>query len=156
MSSESKQVIQRMYDAYRRGDIEQILGNLTDDFMWNVPGPAPFAGIRSGRDGMREFFDLMGKTVEVDQFDVNEILSDGDKVVVLGKERSKIRATGSTYESDFAHVWTLRGGRVSHGQVFADTAAAGAAWGESSRERQALTGSLGITHPAFSGRGNPE
>jgi ketosteroid isomerase-like protein len=156
MSSESKQVIQRMYDAFQRGDVDAILANLTDDFAWNMPGPAPFAGQRSGREGMRQFFEEMGRGVEIDQFDVDEILSDGDKVVVLGRERAKIRATGATYESDFAHVYTLRGGRVSHGRVFSDTSAAAAAWGESSRERQALTGSLGITHPAFSGRGTPE
>lgn len=156
MSSENKQIVQRMYDAFGRGDIDAILESLTDDFIWNVPGPAPFAGRRTGKESMRKFFAEMNGAVETDQFDVSEMLSDGDKVVVLGRERSKIRATGSTYETDFVHVYTLRGNLVSHGQVFGDTAAAGAAWGESSRERQALTGSLGVTHPAFSGRGNPE
>jgi ketosteroid isomerase-like protein len=156
MSSDNKQVVQRVYDAFGKGDIESILGNLTDDFIWNVPGPAPFAGRRTGLDGMRQFFQQLASSVEIEQFDVNEILADGDKVVVLGKEREKIRATGNIFETEFVHVYTLRGGKLAHGQVFADTAASAAAWGESSRERQALTGSLGVTHKAFSGGGNAE
>ena len=156
MSSENKQLIRQMYDAFQRGDIDTILKNLTEDFAWNLPGPAPFAGQRSGREGMRAFFTEMMAAAELDQFDVDEILGDGEKVVVLGRQRATVRATGAKYSTDFAHVWTLRGGKVSHGVVFEDTNAAGAAFGESSRERQALTGSLGVTHPAFSGRGNPE
>ena len=156
MSNDSKQLIRDMYAAFLRGDTEAIVGRLTDDFSWNMPGPAPFAGQRTGRDGMRAFFREMAGATQIDQFDVDEVLADGDKVVVLGRERATVRETGTKFNSDFAHVWTLRGDKVSHGVVFSDTNAAGAAFGESSRERQALTGSLGITHPAFSGRGNPE
>jgi ketosteroid isomerase-like protein len=156
MSSENKQLIRRMYDAYIGGDLESILAKLTDDFAWNVPGPVPFAGRRTGAAGMREFFAAMASAVQVDQFDVDDILADGDKVVVLGRERATVRETGRHYETDFAHVWTLRDGKIVQGQVFADTAAGGAAFGESTREREALTGSLGITHTAFSGRGTPE
>jgi len=153
---ENKQLVRSVYDAFQHADIETILKSLTDDFEFDVPGPAPFAGRRQGRDGMRQFFDELRRAVQLDQFDVDEVLGDGDKVVVLGRERSTVRETGRHYESDFAHVYTLRGGKLSHGRLFADTAAAAAAFGETARERQALTGSLGITHPAFSGRGTPE
>jgi ketosteroid isomerase-like protein len=156
MSTENKQIVERMYDANRRGDLDAVLAAFTDDVVWNSPGPAPFSGRRTGRDGMRKFFEEMERTIETEQFDVDELVADGDKVVALGRERYRIRETGAMDETDVAHVFTLRGGRISHGQAFMDTAAEAAAWGESSRERQALTGSLGVTHPAFSGRGNPE
>jgi len=145
-----------MYDAYNKGDIETVLANMTDDFTWYAPGPAPFAGQRRGRDEMRNFFTETVRWVQIDQFDVDEILADGDKVVVLGQQRATVRETGRHFETRWAHVYTLRNGKVSAGQVFTDTDAIASALGESTRERQALTGSLGITHPAFSGRGTPE
>jgi ketosteroid isomerase-like protein len=156
MSSENKQLIQRMYEAYSKGDIETVLANMTDDFTWYAPGGAPFAGQRRGRDEMRNFFTEMNRWVQTDQFDADEILADGDKVVVLGRQRATVRETGRHFETRWAHVYRLRGGKVSEGQAYTDTHAVASAFGESTRERQALTGSLGITHPAFSGRGTPE
>jgi ketosteroid isomerase-like protein len=153
---DNRELVRSLYDSFQRGDVESILNNLTDDFIYDVPGPAPFAGRREGRDGMRRFFEEMGRAVQYDQFDVNEILADGDKVIVLGQERATVRATGTRFETEFAHVYTVRDGKLSHGRAYADTAAFGAAFGETARERQALTGSLGVTHKAFSGRGTPE
>jgi uncharacterized protein len=128
MSSDNKQTVRNIYDAFSRGDVEAILAGLTDDFSWNVPGGAPFAGFRRGKDGMRQFLAQLAEMVSTERFEVVEVLADGDKVVVLGQERSMARATGRWYETDFAHVWTLRDGKVSRGQVFADTQAGTAAF----------------------------
>jgi uncharacterized protein len=156
MSSENKQFIRRMYDAYSKGDIDAVLANMTDDFTWYAPGAAPFAGQRRGREEMRAFFAESLRWVQMDQFDVDDVLADGDKVVVLGRQRGTVRETGRHFETRWAHVYTLRGGKAATGEVFTDTHAVASAFGESTRERQALTGSLGVTHPAFSGRGTPE
>jgi ketosteroid isomerase-like protein len=128
MSSDNKQTVQKIYDAFSRGDVEAILAGLTDDFNWNVPGGAPFAGARRGKEGMRQFLAQLSELVATERFEVVETLADGDKVVVLGHEKSMVRATGRGYETDFAHVWTLRAGKVSGGQVFADTQAGTAAF----------------------------
>jgi ketosteroid isomerase-like protein len=156
MSSDNKQLLRRLYDAYNRGDFDTILANMTDDVTWYVPGPAPFAGHRTGRDQVREFFNESLGWVEVDQFDADEFLADGDRVVVLGRQRATVRETGRHFETQWAHVYTLRGDKIAVGQIFTDTHAIASALGESTREREALTGSLGVTHPAFSGRGTPE
>src|SRR3954454_17329414 len=149
MSSENKELMRRLYDAYNKGDIDTVLANMTDDITWYAPGPAPFAGHRRGRDEMREFFTESLRWVQIDQFDVDEILADGYRIVVLGRQRATVRETGRHFETDWAHVYTLRNGKVAHGQLFSDTHAIASALGESTRERQARTGSLGITHPAF-------
>ena len=156
MSSENKQTIQRMYDAFNKGDIDAVLANLTDDFAWYAPGAAPFAGQRSGRDEMRNYFAELNRWMQIDEFDADEVLADGDKVVVLGRQRATVRETGSHFETRWAHVYTIRNGKVAAGEVYTDTHAVASAFGQSTRERQALTGSLGITPPAFSGRGTPE
>jgi uncharacterized protein len=148
--------VQRMYDAFNRGDIDTVLANMTDDITWYMPGPAPFAGHRCGRDEVRNFFAEAARATQMDQFDMDELLADGDKVVALGRQRATVRETGRHFEVRWAHVYTIRAGKVAACEIYTDTHAAASALGESTRERQALTGSLGITHPTFSGRGTPE
>jgi ketosteroid isomerase-like protein len=43
-------------------------------------------------------------------------------VVVLGSYSWQLRATKKEFTSDFAHVWTLRGGKVVTFQDYTDTA----------------------------------
>jgi ketosteroid isomerase-like protein len=105
---------------------------------------------------MRDFFDDLHRRVQLDEFDVDEMLGDGDKVVVLGRERGTVRETGGHFETRFAHVFTLRNGKAVAAQIYTDTHAVAAAFGESTREREALTGPLGVTHPAYSGPSTQE
>ena len=156
MSSDNKQLLRRMYDAYNEGDFDTVLANMTDDVTWYVPGAAPFAGHRTGRNQVREFFNELSRTVQIDEFDADEILADGDNVVVIGRQRATVRETGRHFETQWAHVYTLRNGKVASARIFTDTHAIASAFGESPREREALTGPLGVTHPAFSGRETPE
>jgi len=156
MTGDNKQLIRGVYDAFQRGDLDRLLQNLTDDFEWNAPGGAPFSGFRQGREQMRAFFTELRRSVRFDQFDVDDILADGDKVVVIGRQRATVLETGRHFETPFAHVYTVRGGKLASGLALSDTQAAAACFGESTRERQALTGSLGVTHPAFSGPGTSE
>ena len=151
MGTDNKQLVRQMYEAYGRGDIDAVLKYLTDDFDWYAPGGAPFSGHRLGPQQMRQFFSEMQRWVQIDEFDADEFLADGDKVVVLGRQRATVRETGQHYETPWVHVYTVRNGKIAVGHAFADTHAVASAFGESTREREALTGPLGVTEPPFSG-----
>ena len=152
MSTSNKQIVRGLYDAFSRGDIDAVLSALTDDVALNAPGGAPYSGRRFGRDQVRQYFAELDRQVRLDEFDADEFLEDGSKVVVLGRERATVRETGGHFETAFAHVFTMRAGKVADVHLFADTHAAASAFGESTKERQALGGSLGVTHEAYSGR----
>jgi uncharacterized protein len=152
MGSDAKQSIKTLYDAFNRGETDTILESLTEDVVWDVPGTAPFTGRRFGREQVREFFDSLARHATIEQFDADEFLADGDRVVVLGRQRASVRETGTKYESRWAHVFRLRGGKITEAYLYRDTQAEAAAFGETRREREAATGHLGITHPAYSGR----
>lgn len=151
MSSENKQLIQRMYDAFNRGDIDTVLAGVTGGVAWHALGAAPFDGRYLGRDQVRQFFKVLGESVQMDQFDVDEILADGNKVVALGKLRATVRESGHHYETPWVHIFELREGKVASLHIFSDTHAVASAFGESTRERRALTGPLGVTEPPYSG-----
>ena len=89
----------------------------------------PWAGTRHGREGVVEFFSLIGETLEIVQFEPREFVSQGDTIVVLGYERSLVKPTGRTFEQEWAHVYTLRNGKIARVRLFEDTAAQVAAFG---------------------------
>jgi uncharacterized protein len=84
--------------------------------VWFIPGRpevVPYAGERRGREGATELFRLLGAAVEMEAFEPSEFVAEGDKVVVLGSERGRVRATGKTFDNPWALVFTLRGGRIT-------------------------------------------
>jgi ketosteroid isomerase-like protein len=118
-------VVQQAYAAFGRGDIPALLSLLTDDVEWSLYGPSviPWAGTRHGHEGVAEFFSLIGETLEFEQFEPREFVAQGDTVVVLGYERSLVKPTGHTFEQEWAHVYTLRNGKIAKGRFIEDTAA---------------------------------
>jgi ketosteroid isomerase-like protein len=140
----NKEILRGVYAAFSRGDIEAVLAAMTEDVAWDAPGGEPYSGRRIGRGQVQQFFTELDRQVQLDEFDADEFLEDGNKVVVLGRERATVRDSGLHFESAFAHVFTLRNGKIAEVRLFADTHAAASAFA-SARERQALGGPLGTT-----------
>jgi uncharacterized protein len=118
-------VVRQTYEAVGRGDIAGLLELVTDDVEWSLQGPSaiPFAGTRHGRDGVAKFFSLLGQSVEFQRFEPREFVAQGNLVVVLGFERNLIKPTGRAFEQQWAHVYTLRHGKVAKFLALEDTAA---------------------------------
>jgi ketosteroid isomerase-like protein len=118
-------VVQKLYEAFGRGDLPTILSHLAEDVTWKYLGPAeiPFGGTRHGRDQVAQFFAAIAGSLEVQDFEVDRFIAQGDMVVALGHERMRVRATGRTYETQWAHVFTVRQGKVVEFCEYADTAA---------------------------------
>jgi ketosteroid isomerase-like protein len=124
-------VVQDAYAAFGRGDVQSILDRLTDDIVWKpVYGAAahvPTSGERRGKPGVATFFKQVGESINFVNFDPKEFIATGDKVVALGYYTGK-SPLGKTFDSDFAMVFTLKDGKVSHFQEFSDSAAINAAF----------------------------
>jgi ketosteroid isomerase-like protein len=123
-------VVQQAYEAFGRGDIPAVLDLLTDDVEWTLQGPSvlPFAGTFRGREGIAAFFSVLGETLEFEQFEPREFVAQGDAVVVIGYERSVVKQTDRSFEQEWAHVYTLRDGKIATGRFFENTAAEAAAF----------------------------
>jgi uncharacterized protein len=125
---EGKKVIsvKQLYDAFRRRDISSLLDMFTDCAVIHGPAPSgvlPWGGVHNGRKGAAEFFTAVGESLEVQQFELRDIIAHGNKVVVLGYQKGKAKPTGRPYEIEFVHLWSLRDGRFTEFRVFNDTAA---------------------------------
>ena len=117
-------MIRNLYDAFGRGDIPTILNMLTDDVDWYDPWPpaVPHAGRYRGRDDVLRFFSRIDESLAIEMFQPTEFIANGDRVIVFGSLRAKVKQTGLVYNNEWAMSWMLRGGRVTKWQIYEDTA----------------------------------
>lgn len=132
METQNTQVVQNAFAAFQRGDISTLLGYLTDDVNWQpcigAGAHVPFAGTRSGKPQVAEFFSKVAESEQFSEFTPREFVAQGDQVVALGHYRAVTTATSKSFESDFVMVFTLRNGKVSAFREFTDSAAINAAF----------------------------
>jgi ketosteroid isomerase-like protein len=110
MPQSSQQVVRSMYDAFSRADIQTILNALDEQIDWRAPDNLPHGGHFTGREAVGRFFEGIGQQWESLAVDVEDVLGDGDRVVVLASIHGRLRATGKDTGYAAAHAWTLRDG----------------------------------------------
>lgn len=130
MSEQNTAIAQQAYENFKAGNIQALLDQLSDDVTWQLPEieGVPLSGKRTGRDGVREFFATPARDQEVIEFEPREFVAQGDKVVSLGHYKWRIKDTGRDFASDFAHVFTIRDGKVTGFREYFDSAAVAAAY----------------------------
>jgi ketosteroid isomerase-like protein len=107
-------VVQTLYAAFGRGDVAAVLELLSDDSHWQFIGDrqAGYAGQARGKAAVAEWFAKVARADDIQAFEPREFLTGTDHVTVLGWERTIARSSGSEFESDWVHVFTLRDGKV--------------------------------------------
>ena len=126
MSQQNIELAKAGYAAFGRGDIPGLLSVLDAGIEWTTPGAAdlPTAGQRRGHAEVGEFFRLLNELIEFEQFEPQTFLADGDRVVVLGIERYKVKGgSGQSLTEGWCHVFTIRDGKVAAFEEYIDTAA---------------------------------
>ena len=111
---ENIRIVQQAYAAFLHGDMQALMNMYADDVDFFIPEPGEifrFTGRRCGRQEVAQFFASLAESEDV-EFEPREFFAQGDKVVVLGHWRSRVKSTGSVLELDLAHVHTLREGKL--------------------------------------------
>ena len=127
---ENRQLVEQAYANFKASDIPKLLQSMSEDITWQLPEVenVPFSGKRRGRGAIGEFFSTLASLQDARSFEPREFIAEGDKVVVLGHYAWQVKANGRTYESDFAHVFTVRGGQIVAFHEYTDSAAAAKAY----------------------------
>ncbi len=123
-AQDSRKVVEKVYGAFARGDIQAILYLLTTDVEWYHPRKQdiPWGGRRRGHKQVAKFFKAIGDTIEVKKFEPRRFIVNGDYVSVEGFERARVKATGLTYETEWVQVFKVKDGKVSEFREYTDTA----------------------------------
>lgn len=129
-AQENKQVVQQLYAAYGRGDIQGLLALLSEDIEWVSSGEGlPYTGTYRGHAGMANLFEKLAHEVETEAFEPREFIAEGDRVLVVGWERGKVKATNREYEFHWVTSFTVRNGKITNIQEYTDTLAVAKAYG---------------------------
>jgi|ERR1043165_183443 ketosteroid isomerase-like protein len=124
--------LQQMYAAFGRGDIDTILANVTDDVTWGtetvVSGDIPWYAVRSGREGVGNFFATLASEVDFKRFEPSIFAASGDDVFVRVDYDYTFKRNGKGAATGAVHQFTVRDGKVAKFRAFEDTAAVHAAY----------------------------
>jgi hypothetical protein len=108
-------IVEQIYDAVGRGDVDAILARVADDVDWaaEVAGDAaPWHGPRSGKPGVASFFQDINASIEISEFTPHShAASDGD-VHFLVDWTFRPLANGRQTSMTMHHYWQLRDGKV--------------------------------------------
>ena len=128
---ETTQLLQKVYDSFNAGDIEGVLSYFAEDieFVFSEVPKVSFYRSRRGRDSVAEFFASMGDHQEPKgAIAVQEIIVQGNRAAVFGHASFHVKSTDRDFETAFAHMWTVEGGKLTRLQEYTDTAAISAAY----------------------------
>ncbi|MBV8577851.1 MAG: nuclear transport factor 2 family protein [Acetobacteraceae bacterium] len=124
MSTEKNvQTVKDFFAAIGRGDREGLLALVAEDVEWIIPGEAwPLAGTRRGHAGLADLLETASKTLETST-EPREYVAQGDRVLVVGFARGKVKATNRTFEDHFVFAITVRNGKLTNIREYVDTQA---------------------------------
>ncbi|MGT2434553.1 nuclear transport factor 2 family protein [Bradyrhizobium betae] len=117
------QTVKDFFAAIGRGDREGLLALVAEDIEWIVPGEDwPLAGTHRGHAGLANLLKTASTAMETST-EPREFVAQGDRVLVVGFAKGRIRATNKTFEDDWIFAITVRDGKLTSIREYVDTQA---------------------------------
>lgn len=118
-------IVRQVYEAFGRADVSSILEYVANDVDWEFVGSPglPYAGRRRNRKEVADFFAAVAGADQIHAFEPREFIEANEHVTVLGWESSTALDTGKKFESEWAHVFTVKQGKITRWRGFFNTAA---------------------------------
>ncbi|HEX4001912.1 MAG TPA: nuclear transport factor 2 family protein [Candidatus Acidoferrales bacterium] len=120
---ENIQVAKDAFAAIGRGDMQGLLALFAEDIEWIIPGEWPLAGAHRGRAGVADLFQKAFEKIELSLSEPREFVAQGDRVLVLGFSKGRVKATNRTFEDHWVFDFTVRNGKVTNIREYIDTLA---------------------------------
>ena len=93
------QIVKNFLVALGRRDKQGLLALVAEDIEWIIPGEGwPLAGTHRGHAGLENVLQKANETVETSYPEPPEFVAQGDRVLVVGFAKGRIKATNKTFE----------------------------------------------------------
>ncbi len=138
------QIIKDMHAAFNKGDLPAVLGYLADDIDWQAPVTGTrvkeisWSKPRRGRKEVESFFKELTEKVKPGELEILTITGQDDRIIVEGKTRGTVIATGCAYKNDWIMAFTLRDAKVVRFRQYYDSADVAAAFHAKGEECAAI------------------
>ena len=118
--------LRHLYAEYQKGLLAPLFEMLADDAVWFSEGPSdlPWSGKFEGPDGVRRYFEILAKEVEIQRYETREFIAQGDRVVVLAGIQIVHKRVNRSESYDKIDVFKMRDGRLVEFHEYYDTAKA--------------------------------
>ena len=117
--SQNLRTLQSQIDAIARGDLAVVLQQACEDVTLEIFVPPEFPFVRSatGSEAFRLALEQNFAAVANQQPTILDLFSEGDRIVLFGRETGRIQSTGVAYDIEFVQRFTFRDGRLASVQV---------------------------------------
>src|SRR5919106_5757176 len=109
----NRQLVRTAFEAMGRSDIRPLTELMTDDFAWIIEGRTRFSRRFEGKEKVKR--ELLAPLFEAFatpyRFTIDEIIAEGERVVVLGRGEVKTKS-GKDYNNSYCFVLRLADGRL--------------------------------------------
>jgi ketosteroid isomerase-like protein len=120
---ENVQTVKDFFAAIGRGDKQGLLALSAEDIEWIIPGKDwPLAGTHRGHAGLEDLLQKASE-MEISSPTPPEYVAQGDRVLVVGFAKGKVKATNKTFEDDWVFAITVRNGKLTNIREYIDTQA---------------------------------
>lgn len=116
------EIIRSFYGKLKDGDALGAMGLMAHDIEWITMWHYKVVGSGPERVAEGLFKPLMAEWSSF-SLDPTEFIVDGDTVVSLGRFTGLHGATGKHADAGYAHVWTVKEGKITHFRQYIDTLA---------------------------------
>ena len=124
MSRENVDLVRRVYAAAARGANEAAFDLYAPDIEWDVTPSAAaqfdLEPVYHGHEGVRRFWRDYLSAFERLDFELEELIDAGDRVLAVVHERASGRCSGIAFDNRVFAVWTLRNGEIARMGVYLD------------------------------------
>jgi ketosteroid isomerase-like protein len=128
MTRKNVEIVEKVYDAFRRRDIAQVFSLLAPDVTIYQSSEIPWGGSYTGHEEAAAFFGKLAQTI-TSAVTLERFVDAGDHVVAIGHTRGTTNAGGNAFDVPIAHVWQIRDGLVASVRFYIDNPTMRAALG---------------------------
>ena len=120
MKNSAKTVVENMFSAFSKGDIEKIVDTVSDDTLWIYHGTQIIPkGSFEQKEGVRAFFTNILERTEIINFEAQQYIVEGNKVVVLGYEHQRVKQSGRELKQKWVQIYTIENELITRMEEFA-------------------------------------
>ena len=119
MSQQDVDTIRGAYESFARQDIPGVLEAFDDGIQWDVPATVAWGGVFNGKDEVTSFFASLPEHLDELNVEPQEFYDAGDHVIAVGRHHGRAKG-GEPFETRFAMVWTMSGGKAVKFKEYSD------------------------------------
>ncbi|WP_369374566.1 nuclear transport factor 2 family protein [Promicromonospora sp. Populi] len=114
LTEQHRAIVEDLYAAANRGDLEGAFANLAEDFILDEPTFLPFGKVYHGLGEFRDLAPVLSNYLAVDEIVVHYTIADGDRVAAIVGIPD--RATGKL--THLIELYTFKDGKIVQNQLF--------------------------------------